>query len=979
MNYPPVQNHHSPTMASPAAHSQRSPSPLLHYQEPPLVNDAASALHHQLKFQIEFYFSQHNLMHDKYLQENLRHPDHYGSVPIATICSFRKVREIYASFSAGRFIHASDASPADPLVVRAALQNSIIVGVSEDGHWLFPIYVPWQGETAKGNASALTSPTVSPTSFDSGQTTCGLNIDDSERGQQGSPSLMQEQMQQPQFYPVNFGNAQQQHPRGPVYSTPLPQMVNMSPAHPAHGDTPMMQPQQLFYQQGYVVPPFPHASPSNIPFVASAEMYQGAPFVTPTADGRMMQPYSSPAKTVMHQHGSSPGNMMSASSIGHPGVVGFHGSSLNPNSQEFHPPTLQLYAQPQMNQQPYVSAHVCNGEHYVYGTHVPPAYPAYVDMVDPEVVSHYDGGSLANDQQLYTYQDQQLRQHDQFRHCQPVQQYQGSDANGDQYYGQPVHHRHNSGSDPSEEGLQIHHESKLKRNDSHNGKGNDYDTGRHHGENNVNGSHQGSGSVSRSGSHRRMQNNGHRSKNRGRERSSNRHAAHHGKNSVARDEQASIKTQPMNDSKQQTKAILHDSCNGNPKQLTLQNASPTGTESEHIVRATTTLFAALTLKEKAVNAAPATEVVAAPAEESEVYKNSTAAANKESPEGVSSTAEKSSDSGTSGSLGMGRNKHGGLTVVNDSGQKKAMGESDLVSLNLAPDSDSGGNGDTSESCVSVSSKNIKAKGNMSGRCCKKPGEGTVLGKAENTATTAPCESPVATVAEGCQGTLPYGKQSKDVINHNDPHAAPFTTDTLERVTFASSTARQAKVSATGKGAGSPLETGKHGKADAVPARCAKDDLISSHAVQMNSSAATGTKTRGMASSRQPNVRRYWSKKGKKFNPEILSSSAAVVPAPTNVSNIINRNKNQHGATHDTGGKDFDVEWPFPPPIAGDGDGNKTSKRQSSNRPYAAVAKDSPCDNDTKATPSSHGKNMILGGDDAVAAIKRQATRPNTKK
>lgn len=151
-------------------------------------SSSLSALYQQLLQQIDFYFSADNLQRDTFLQGLLHSRDHFGAVPVATICSFPKVKELYAMYMTRQYVPASQAPPADPRVVGAAMQSSRVVRVSDDGHWL--VLVSGNEESSTGNASnttdsgkhgqqpqpqqqmgsssARTSPTVSPTSFDSG-------------------------------------------------------------------------------------------------------------------------------------------------------------------------------------------------------------------------------------------------------------------------------------------------------------------------------------------------------------------------------------------------------------------------------------------------------------------------------------------------------------------------------------------------------------------------------------------------------------------------------------------------------------------------------------------------------------------------------------------------------------------------------------------------------------------------------------------
>jgi La domain len=167
----------------------------------------------QLRRQVEFYFSDDNLRRDGYLQALLQSRDHYGLVPLATIASFGRIREMYASHQAGHHVPARFApGPADPVVVARSLAKSDRVHVSPDGHWLRPASTAWtiasngngtsgggpvaphkgavtgdddnrtihgrpalsvsvetKGTLTTTSGSAATSPSITPTSFDSAE------------------------------------------------------------------------------------------------------------------------------------------------------------------------------------------------------------------------------------------------------------------------------------------------------------------------------------------------------------------------------------------------------------------------------------------------------------------------------------------------------------------------------------------------------------------------------------------------------------------------------------------------------------------------------------------------------------------------------------------------------------------------------------------------------------------------------------------
>jgi hypothetical protein len=94
----------------------------------------------QLKAQIEFYFCPQNLAKDGFLQSQLNATNHLGAVPIEIICNFPKVRHLHALVRTGGHIPAAMAPPADPQVLRVALEGSTVVNVSDDGMWISPIH-----------------------------------------------------------------------------------------------------------------------------------------------------------------------------------------------------------------------------------------------------------------------------------------------------------------------------------------------------------------------------------------------------------------------------------------------------------------------------------------------------------------------------------------------------------------------------------------------------------------------------------------------------------------------------------------------------------------------------------------------------------------------------------------------------------------------------------------------------------------------
>jgi hypothetical protein len=89
----------------------------------------------QLQAQVEFYFCSQNLANDKFLQDQLSQTEHLGAVPIQVICSFRKIRQLY-SFAAN--VPVEMMPPADPTMLRMALENSSVLSISHDGMFVIP-------------------------------------------------------------------------------------------------------------------------------------------------------------------------------------------------------------------------------------------------------------------------------------------------------------------------------------------------------------------------------------------------------------------------------------------------------------------------------------------------------------------------------------------------------------------------------------------------------------------------------------------------------------------------------------------------------------------------------------------------------------------------------------------------------------------------------------------------------------------------
>jgi len=112
-----------------------------HFHHPQMqqVHDQEAVLLDQIKSQIEFYFSDHNLQKDTFMQSILTSKEHFGAAPVHVIANFPRVRELYASGRAGHYVHANMAPAADASFVCRAMMNSTLVRVSNDGHWLIPV------------------------------------------------------------------------------------------------------------------------------------------------------------------------------------------------------------------------------------------------------------------------------------------------------------------------------------------------------------------------------------------------------------------------------------------------------------------------------------------------------------------------------------------------------------------------------------------------------------------------------------------------------------------------------------------------------------------------------------------------------------------------------------------------------------------------------------------------------------------------
>jgi La domain len=128
-------------------YQQQYPSPTYgddyHRQHQQLYHPNDVMLFEKVKAQIEFYFRPQNLENDAFLQAQLNATEHLGAVPIHTICSFPKVRELCFFARYGANIPRHQMPVVDPNILRIALRESEVVVVSLDGMWISPAR-PWR-------------------------------------------------------------------------------------------------------------------------------------------------------------------------------------------------------------------------------------------------------------------------------------------------------------------------------------------------------------------------------------------------------------------------------------------------------------------------------------------------------------------------------------------------------------------------------------------------------------------------------------------------------------------------------------------------------------------------------------------------------------------------------------------------------------------------------------------------------------------
>eukprot|EP00544_Gedaniella_sp_CCMP2646_P001208 CAMPEP_0202507474 /NCGR_PEP_ID=MMETSP1361-20130828/51745_1 /ASSEMBLY_ACC=CAM_ASM_000849 /TAXON_ID=210615 /ORGANISM="Staurosira complex sp., Strain CCMP2646" /LENGTH=467 /DNA_ID=CAMNT_0049141601 /DNA_START=40 /DNA_END=1443 /DNA_ORIENTATION=- len=171
---------------------------------PPTTND--SVLLARLQAQVEFYFSPQNLAKDVFLSSLLE--QHENAVPLETIASFPKVRQLHAVGRLGMIgVPTSQMPPADPTFLAKALEESRVVKVS--GQWIHLVTTqgtatttrndvspsPALEETTANNAGATATST--PSSPSTTASSAGVPTHPIPNKEQG-PSMSQQQQQQQQ-------------------------------------------------------------------------------------------------------------------------------------------------------------------------------------------------------------------------------------------------------------------------------------------------------------------------------------------------------------------------------------------------------------------------------------------------------------------------------------------------------------------------------------------------------------------------------------------------------------------------------------------------------------------------------------------------------------------------------------------------------------------------------------------------------------
>ena len=221
-------------------------------------NNYQNALH-EMRQQIEYYFSSSNLPTDAYLQTSLA--TYAGSVPLSTISHFRRLQQCYESAGGGGGGNRGESI--EQMIIRAA-QSSHLVMVSEDGRFLRPLALPDLGAAAPppvnnnnnqhangnnnyyhqhgGNMVSPDQRTITPTSFATSDSNASY-YNGSEGGQpQQQASYNFTSVYQPDAYhpamppppPPSLLQQQQQVLHHPPTTMTHPQASLLPPAPPQH-------------------------------------------------------------------------------------------------------------------------------------------------------------------------------------------------------------------------------------------------------------------------------------------------------------------------------------------------------------------------------------------------------------------------------------------------------------------------------------------------------------------------------------------------------------------------------------------------------------------------------------------------------------------------------------------------------------------------------------------------------------------------
>ena len=192
--------------------------------------------------QIEFYFSLYNLQRDDYLRNVLAGDPNPGMVHVNVIAHFPKIIE-WQRYFISCFQGAS--SPVD--LVRRAMKDSPTVGMTPDGHWLFPDTWPAVARhlvspsptlqsSPSGSQHSRTHSSVSPTPITAPPHSAQTMVPALHHGghmhqpqpQQPSPSPprnqpppQQQPHQQQWYHPPSYHHHQQQQPQASYYPPPL--------------------------------------------------------------------------------------------------------------------------------------------------------------------------------------------------------------------------------------------------------------------------------------------------------------------------------------------------------------------------------------------------------------------------------------------------------------------------------------------------------------------------------------------------------------------------------------------------------------------------------------------------------------------------------------------------------------------------------------------------------------------------------------